>query len=206
MEPITIVIFSDYLCPFCFLAKEIMKRIQKTQSVKVIWRPFDLHPTRLMMPPMDSPYIKKAWVNVQRLANENNIEIHLPEHLSLTRKALETAEYARARGLFEVCHERIFNAYFLEGKDIEAEGVLLQIIKDLGLDPRELKHAWNEETFYQIIKDSTHELNSIGITEVPTFIIGNEKQRILIGVHSQEHLEKVIKNARNDLIETTKAM
>lgn len=198
MTPIDIVIFSDYLCPFCFLAKEIVKRIKKNYNINVIWRPFDLHPIRSMMPSMDSPYIKQAWQSVQRLAKENNIEIKLPHSISLTRKALETAEFAREKGVFEECHERIFNAYFLEGKDIENEDILIEIVSDLGLDPEDLKQKWKDRTYFQLIKDSIRELHSVGIMGVPTFFIGNKKQRIVVGVHPQADIEKVIQKALAD--------
>ena len=200
MQPINVVIFSDYLCPFCFLAKEIVKRIKKNYNINVIWRPFDLHPVRSMMPPIDSPYIKQAWQSVQRLADENHIKIKLPKYISLTRKALETAEFARVHQVFDECHERIFNAYFLEGKDIENEDNLLEIVRDLGLDPEDLKQKWKEQTYFKIIKDSIRELHSVGITGVPTFFIGNKKQRIVVGVHPQEQIEKVIQKAQDDLM------
>lgn len=199
METIKIVIFSDYLCPFCFLAKEIVKRVKRDYDVSVIWRPYDLHPIRAMMPPIDSPYIRMAWQSVQHLAKENNIEIKLPKYLSLTRKALETAEFARENGVFAECHERIFNAYFLDSKDIENEKTLLEIVSELGLDPEELKQNWKDETYFKIIVESIRELHSVGITAVPAFFIGNKKQRIVVGVHPQEDLEKVIRKAQADL-------
>jgi predicted DsbA family dithiol-disulfide isomerase len=199
MQPINVIIFSDYLCPFCFLANEIIKRVQQKFDLKITWRPFELHPLREMMPRIDSKYIKMAWLSVQRLANEFNIEIKLPKYLSLSRKALETAEFARDHNKFDECHNRIFSAFFLEGKDIEHEDTLLQIIQDLGLKPEDLKQKWKDETYYKIIRDSIRELHSVGITAVPAFFIGNEKQRVVVGVHPQEQLEKVIQKAQADL-------
>ncbi|MHA1267777.1 MAG: DsbA family oxidoreductase [Candidatus Helarchaeota archaeon] len=199
MQPIDVIIFSDYLCPFCFIAKELVKRIRANYDLNVIWRPYDLHPTRSMIPPLNSPYIKMAWQNVQRIATENQITIKLPKFLSLTRWALEMAEFARDYGKFKEVHERIFNAYFLEGQNIEAKSTLLNLINDLGLDIEKLKQSWQDERYYQRIQQSIKELHSVGITGVPTFFIGNKTQRILVGVHSQERLEQIIQKAQNDL-------
>ncbi len=200
MQPINIVIFSDYLCPFCFIANEIIKRIEKKDpDLNITWRPFELHPIKSMMPKIDSQYIKMAWESVQRLANQYQIEIKLPKYLPLSRKALEMAEFAREHGAFEECHNRIFSAYFLEGKDIEHENTLFEIITALNLDPKELKQKWTDESYVPIIRDSIRELHSVGITAVPAFFIGNEKQRIVVGAHPQEQLEKVILKARADL-------
>ncbi|MHA1129541.1 MAG: DsbA family oxidoreductase [Candidatus Helarchaeota archaeon] len=199
MTSINMVIFSDYLCPFCFLANEIVKRIKENYAINVNWRPFELHPFREMMPRIDSSYIKMAWLNVQKLANAFHIEIKLPRYLSISRRALETAEFAREYGIFDECHNRIFQAYFLEGKDIEQEEILIEIIRDLNLNPNELKQKWHEEIYYKIIRDSIRELHSVGITSVPTFFIGNNKQHILVGVHPQEQIEKIITKAEADL-------
>ncbi len=199
MTQISVVIFSDFICPFCFLANEIIKRIKQKFDLKVTWRPFELHPLREMMPRIDSQYIKMAWLNVQRLADEFNIEIKLPKYLSLSRKALETAEFAREHGKYDACHDRIFKAFFRDGKDIEKQEPLLEIIRDLGLNPEELKAKWQDESYYKIIRDSIRELHSVGITAVPAFFIGNERQRVVVGVHPQEQLEKVIRKAQADL-------
>ena len=199
MQPINVVIFSDYICPFCFIANEVIKRIKENYELKVNWRPFELHPFREMMPSIDSQYIKMAWLNVQRLANEYKIKIELPKYLSLSRKALETAEFAREYDKFDECHDWIFSAFFLEGKDIEKESTLLELVENLGLNSEELKAKWKEGIYFKTIKDSIRELHSVGITAVPAFFIGNEKQRIVVGAHPQEKLEKVIQKAQADL-------
>ena len=199
MTVIQIVIFSDYICPFCFLANEIVKRIRPKFDLEITWRPFELHPIRMMMPKIDSQYIQMAWQSVLRLANAYQITIKLPKFLSISRKALETAEFAREYGKFDDCHNQIFNAYFLEGKDIEKEETLLKIITQLGLNPEVLKQKWREEIYHHLILESIHELHSAGITAVPTFFIGNDEPRIVVSVHPQEKIEKVIFKAQADL-------
>ncbi|HUX98975.1 MAG TPA: DsbA family protein [Candidatus Deferrimicrobium sp.] len=199
MQPVNIVIFSDYICPFCFLANEIIKRIKKKYNLKIDWRPFELHPIRLSMPSIDSDYIKNAWLNVQRLADQYGIEIKLPNYLALSRRAFETAEFAREQGVFDECHDRIFAAYFLEGKNIEEENTLIEIIKDLNLDAEQLRRKWMEDTYLETILNSIRELHSVGIAAVPAFFIGNEEQKIVVGVRSQETLEKIIQKVQSQL-------
>ncbi len=198
MPPLNVIIYSDYICPFCFLANEVVKRIKQKYELITEWRPFELHPYRSMMPDINSAYIKMAWLNVQRLASENAIEIKLPSYLAISRKALEMAEFAREHGKFDTCHDLIFRAYFLEGKDIEAEETLLDIIQKLNLKPDELKENWKAETYLGVIKASIRELHSIGSTAVPTFLIGDKNQRILVGLHPQAAIEKVILKAQMD--------
>jgi len=194
-----ITIYSDYICPFCFLANQVIKRVKEKYELEITWKPFELHPFRETMPNIDSDYIKMAWLNVQRLAAENAIEIKLPSYLCLSRKALETAEFAREHGMFDACHDLIFNAYFLEGKNIEKEETLIYIIQELNLNPHQLQQSWKDETYLKVIKASIRELHSAGSTAVPTFLIGNESQRILVGLHPQATIEKVILKAQAEL-------
>ncbi len=193
MIPVNILIYSDYLCPFCFLGKELVKKTQKKFTLNVSWKPYELHPDlSQFMPSLDSGYIKMMWGNVERIAREYEIEIKMPKYLSHSRKALETSEFARKFNKFEECHERIFNSYFLEEKNIEKEETLFEIIEELGLNSDELKVAWNNNSLFEIIKKSIHELHSFGITGVPAFFIGNKKQRIIVGAQPQEFFEKII--------------
>ncbi|MHA1270892.1 MAG: DsbA family oxidoreductase [Candidatus Helarchaeota archaeon] len=191
MMPINVVIYSDYICPFCFLANTIIKRIKENYPLKIMWKPFELHPYGIMVD-LNSEYIKRVWRNVQLFAKENEIEIKLPKFLSISRKALETAEFARDNNKFDECHDMIFNAYFLEGKNIEKEQVLINIVKNLGLNSNEIRKNWKNGSYSKIIDNSIHELHSMGITGVPTFIIGNENTRTIFGVYPQDKIERVI--------------
>jgi len=202
MVPVKIIIYSDYLCPFCFLGKELVKRLQKKFELNILWKPYELHPNIAQnLPNFDSGYIQMMWANVKRIAQAYEVEINLPKYIAPSRKALKTAEFARKfnNDKFEECHDRIFNAYFLEGKNINKDEVLLNIIEEIGLDPIELKEAWNDKTFLKIIRKSIKELHSVGITGVPAFFIGNEEPRIVVGAQPQELLERVIKKSFGEI-------
>lgn len=193
---VKVVIYSDYICPFCFIANELVKRIRKNFDLNVIWKPFELHPVGSWIPDMNSDYIKMAIMYVQRLANEYKIDIKMPIAVCNSRKSLQTAEFAREHGKFDEAHELLFKAYFLESKNIEKEKVLLDIIQKVGLDPEELKDAWEDGRYLKEIKDSIEVLHDLGITGVPTFFIGSKNPRIIIGAYPQEKIEKVIRLAQ----------
>lgn len=200
MFPVKVVIYSDYLCPFCFLGKELVKKLQKKFDLNILWKPYELHPNISQnLPNFDSGYIKMMWANVERIAQAYEVEIKIPKYIAPSRKALKTSEFARKYNKFEECHERIFNAYFLEGKNIDKDEVLLQIIEEIGLNPDELKDAWKDKALLREIRKSIRELHSVGITGVPAFFIGNDEPRIVIGTQPQELLEKVIKKAEEEM-------
>ena len=197
MQSVKMVVYSDYLCPFCFIANELVKRLKQKFTLDIEWKPFELHPNLELMPDINSEYIKRAWLNVERLSKEYKIKIKLPSYLSLSRKALMTSEFARAHGRFDACHDMIFNAYFLEGKDIAKVTILLDIIKKLDLNEAKFKESLKNEAYSKYITNSIRELHSYGITGVPAFFIG-EDPLIVIGAQPQELLEKVIKKIITD--------
>ena len=191
MQAVKMVVFSDYLCPFCFIANEIVKRLKQKYTFDLEWRPFELHPNLDLMPDINSDYIRMAWRNVERLSNEYNVKIELPKYLSLSRKALMASEFAKEHGKFDECHDMIFNAYFLEGKDMANDATLIEIINKLSLNEEDLKKSLKNEAYLKNITNSIRELHSYGITGVPAFFIGVDP-KIIIGAQPQELLEKVI--------------
>lgn len=182
------------------MTSEIVKRIKQAHKdeLKIEWKPYELYSDSSMVPDINSIYIKTAWLTVERLASENAIKIKRPSFIPFSQKALETAEFAREHGKFELCHELIYHAYFLEGKNIGKEEPLLEIIRPLNLNQNELKANWKAETYLEAIKTSIRELDIIGSTGVPTFLIGNENQRMLVGFQPQDAIEKVILKAKKN--------
>lgn len=182
------------------MASEIVKRIRQAQKydLKIEWKPYKLYPNRSKVPDINSNYIKMAWLGVEQLASKNAIKIKRPSFIPFSQKALETAEFARDHGKFDLCHELIYHAYFLEGKNIEEEETLLEIVGAINLEPVALKASWKAETYLKVIETSIQELYSLGSTGVPTFLIGNENPRMLVGFQPQAVIEKTILKVKKD--------
>ncbi len=42
--PLTVQVWSDYICPFCHIARECVAYLEGEYGAQVQWLPFDLHP------------------------------------------------------------------------------------------------------------------------------------------------------------------
>jgi len=69
-----------------------------------------------------------------RLSAQVGLELKNHDRLINSRPALQAAEFARAAGLFEPMHRALFDAYWLEGRDVSDLGVLREIGARVGLD------------------------------------------------------------------------
>lgn len=169
-----VTVFSDYICPFCFIGKSSIDRLQKEFEVEVEWKNIEIHPeTPLNGVPLaqiDSSFFSQMWLNVERLAKESGIEIRPPTVMANSSLAMIAVEYARKENLFEAFHDAVFRAYWQEGKNIGDIKVLLEVAKTIGLDPLGLNTYFKENA---IEKHSRSALDH-PVSGVPTFVIGDE--------------------------------
>tara|TARA_Y100001970_G_scaffold103185_1_gene129532 strand:- start:23675 stop:24280 length:606 start_codon:yes stop_codon:yes gene_type:complete len=190
---INVKIYSDYVCPFCFLAEDpLTKAIQSFDSAQfdIEWMPFELrpYPTPTLKP--EGQYLQEAWKHsVYPMAESMGIPIILPNvsPQPYTKLAFEGSFSASAQNKAKEYNHRIFTAFFQDGLDIGQKNVLVSCAADIGLDPYKFglelsSGRYRSECDRQLL----YGRESLQISSVPTFII-NENLRIS-GVLSQDAL------------------
>ncbi len=195
---ISIKIYSDYVCPFCFLAEEpLMQAVDSFDSapIDVDWMPFELrpYPTPTLKP--EGQYLQEAWENsVYPMAQSMGIPIKLPDvsPQPYTRLAFEGSFAASAQKKSKEYNHRIFTAFFQDGLDIGKKSILESCATDIGLDTNKFGLDLNSGRF----RDECQRQLLIGrellqISSVPTFIINNNVR--ITGVLSKETLISIFK-------------
>lgn len=196
MMHISVKIYSDYVCPFCFLAeKPLNQAIDSLESadINVEWMPFELrpYPTPTLKP--EGQYLKEAWKHsVYPMAKSMGIPIILPDvsPQPYTRLAFEGSIAASAQKKAKEYNHRIFSAFFQDGLDIGKQSILESCAADIGMDPHKFgldlaSGRFKSECERQLI--SGREL--FQISSVPTFIINNDVR--IAGVASKETLQSI---------------
>ncbi len=173
-----VVVYSDYICPFCFIGKSRIDRLKKEFDTRVEWRNIEIHPET----PLDGiprtqlgAGFSQLWLNVERLAKEAGVKIRQPPIISNSSLALIASEYARKEGRFEAFHDRVFRAYWQEGGNIGDINVLLEIGREAGLEPSRLKAYFKEGDWEAALERNNRSASKHQVSGVPTFIIGKEK-------------------------------
>jgi len=110
-----------------------------------------------------------------------------------TRLALEASEYAREKGEFNKMHTRLFQAYFLEGRNIGEKRTILEIGREIGLNERELDSHLINHTYFPRLQEARRLGQEYGVKGLPTFIFP-ANQRI-VGARSYETFREAVQVA-----------
>lgn len=173
-----LLVFSDYVCPFCYLAVGVVQRLSQDYMIEIIWKNYEIHPETS---PSGEPVLQEGEEAhaESRLLCELNPElgprIHPPPIVANTHLAHEAAEFAREQGRFLALHTRLFQAYFEQGLNIGELPVLVQLGAEVGLHPARLEQAISGHQYHDRIERSVQEKLWYGVYGTPTFVLGHYK-------------------------------
>ena len=195
-----ISILSDYICPFCFIGDLRLDALREVYDLKINWCFIEIHPetpttghsTKLLN------YSDKTWSNMMKnlleLAEEENIQLCEQTIIANSRKALLLSEACKSLGadVFYPMHQHIFNAYFIEGRNIGEEAVLRDIAQQHNIPENTINQAWNEEhangpadSVPASLLSYLQYAGALQAKSVPSFIIGKQ---MLTGVMTRKKL------------------
>ena len=180
-----IVVISDYVCPYCYVAEEALKQAAEGREDMVT----EFHPYELTRKP--APQVDTYHDNVRREkwagglvpdAESLGMDVHFPPCVvprPYTHLAAEGFLYARERGKGDAYNEAVFAAYFTEEQDIGKIEVLKKAAGKAGLDGEEFAAALDSGIYAKAVAQERHETE--GITKVsglPTILIDGRKAEI----------------------------
>ncbi|WP_085522829.1 DsbA family oxidoreductase [Tuberibacillus sp. Marseille-P3662] len=190
---VTIKVYSDYVCPFCFIAEKPLEKAIQGKDVDIEWMPYELRPYPEETLKPEGDYLQKTWQSaVYPLAERYGVKIKLPNvsPQPYTHLAFEGFQFAKEHGKATQYNHRIFQAFFQEERDIGDIDVLTKLAEDVGLNDeayrKALVHRTYKETHQKALDFARNEAN---ITAVPTFVIGDT---VLSGVSDQQTIEEAI--------------
>jgi predicted DsbA family dithiol-disulfide isomerase len=187
-QKITIEVWSDIACPFCFLGKRTLEQallsFSKTQLFDVTWRSFQLNPTLqtdTQVSTFDylqkhkgipSDQVRKMTQSIAQRGTELGIHFDF-EHtvVSNTHKAHEALHYALEHGKQNAFKESLFLAHFSQGKNVDDLDTLSDLIQEVGLDTSEFKSALAAGKFTPDVDKDQQLAMQLGIRGVPFFVI-----------------------------------
>ena len=182
---IRIDLFSDVVCPWCFIGKRRLEQAisaRPDQQVDIQWRAFQLNPDmpRDGMPrghyveaKFGGPERAKQIYNSIRDAGES---VGLPfafdkiERTPNTVLAHRLIYWATHQGLADLVVENLFRAYFFDGRDIGSIHVLGEIASESNLDGAAARAYLGDEHGLREVAAETRYAYENGITGVPCFI------------------------------------
>jgi predicted DsbA family dithiol-disulfide isomerase len=106
-----------------------------------------------------------------------------------SRLAQELGLWAEKMGKGTPFHMAAFRAYFVDGLNLAKHPVLLELAKSVGLPVDEAEEVLTKRTYAAHVDKDWQDSRFLGVTAVPTFIMGRHK---LVGAQSFENLSQLV--------------
>ena len=182
-------IYSDTVCPWCFIGKRRLERALATRDdieASVNWRVFQLNPD---MPPegmSNDRYLAGKFGNPDRAANAYSMigraghgeripfNLEAIDRMPNTVQSHRLIRYAGQFGMQTPIVEGIFQAFFLDGEDIGSTLTLTRIGVQVGLDRAEVTEFLNGDEDRDTVLAEEMRARQMGTKAVPCFVINGE--------------------------------
>ena len=177
MKAIPLRIYSDFICPYCFIGERVIDRLAEKYPLEIDWVGYELHPEipygGMSLSSFGGDFMDGLWQRIAPLAESYGVTIGRPSTVANTHLALEGAEHARSvsREALAKYRHAVFDAYFLEGKDIGRHDVLAEIAGKAGLDTAAFTEALDSGRYFDAVQDNREEALDNLVTGVPTTMI-----------------------------------
>jgi predicted DsbA family dithiol-disulfide isomerase len=184
-------VVSDVVCPWCYIGKrrlgaalDLVAAEGEIAVARPHWRPFELNPG---LPPEGvdrREYLEAKFGGLDRAAQRYEVvraagasagiafEFDRIKRVPNTRDAHRLIEWAQARGDAAPLVERLFAAFFVEGRNVGDRAELANIAGEEGLDADAARAMLASNEGSDAVEEGVRWAQDVGIGGVPFFIFG----------------------------------
>ena len=193
-------VWSDYLCPWCYLGLDREAQLQEL-GVDVVVRPYELHPEI----PIEGRAIRDdgrtaaVFDHVGRECESVGLPFRRPARSPNTCAVLAAAEHVRRTQphAFPALHRALFAAHFVEARDIGDADVVDELIRSCGGDPAPVRTAVDTGVAQEALAASMAEAWDHEVTGTPAFLLPSGF--VIPGVQDRETMERIVERMRAQL-------
>ena len=191
-----IKVFSDYACPFCYIALHFFEKLKEDRvQFDMEWIPYEMNPDipkegKSIEGKFPKGYREKMHEMLTKFGQEYGIEYKMQKMDYNTHRALLAGEYAKSLGKYDDFSKRVFKAYFTEERNIGDEEVLNSIAEEVGLDVDKMNKLIDSEEFEENMKEAKKLIDKFEVEGTPTIIINNEHK--MVGIRHYDQMKRTI--------------
>jgi predicted DsbA family dithiol-disulfide isomerase len=208
-------IVSDTVCPWCFIGKRRLERafaLRPDIQFNVHWRAYRLDPTvpsggvdrkEYLKAKFGSDPRRHVMADALKAAGDSEDIAFAFDAIARTPNTLDShrlIRWAGGAGLQNEIVERLFTAYFEDGRDIGNHDVLVEIASDAGMDSALVADLIENGADRELIEREDTLAHEMGISGVPTFIF--ENKYMVSGAQDAEVLANIMDKVVRKLAET----
>ena len=200
-------IWSDVMCPFCYIGKRkfelALEKFPQRDTVEITWKSFQLNPDMITDPDKNiNQYLAevKGW-SVKQAEDANNYVTDIAKKVGLTYNmdkaivansfdAHRLSHLAKKYNKQDALEERLFLAYFTEGKNTADHDTLIAIGVEIGLEENEIKSMLESNEFSAEVNRDILEAQMVGARGVPFFVF--DRKYAVSGAQDPAAFEQVL--------------
>lgn len=201
---ITLDIFSDPVCPWCYIGKANLDRALESigdHPFRVEWHPFQLNPDMPRAGADRRAYLEakfggkqnaaRAYAQVMQAGEQAGVEINIDriERQPNTLDAHRLIHWAGLEGRQNAVVSGLFRAYFRDGQDIGNADTLADIGAAAGMDRAMVARLLATDADHDDLAARDADARAKGVRAVPTFLIA--RQYVVSGAQPPELWQQV---------------
>jgi predicted DsbA family dithiol-disulfide isomerase len=196
VSPVRVDVWSDFVCPFCFIGSLRLEQLARKQPVDVVWHAFMLRPPG--SPGMTAE--KRAMIAAyepkvrEQIHEEFGLDIERGPIGAQTFAAHHAMKHAERSGRGAAFHDAVLRAYWLRGEDIGDAAVVRKLGAGLDLAFDDDLLAGREPSIAEAVRTDIAQAAAYKIHGVPAFLFGN--RYFVSGAQPLEVLERAANAAR----------
>lgn len=203
-----IEIFSDFMCPYCYIGlKSLEKAIEKTGvKPEIEFLSFELNPDiksehKKLMDTIKEKHnlndyeVKGTMNRIVKYAKEEGLDYNMEDAISanthLAHLAMKYVANLKKEYEFE---ELLMKAAFIEGKDVGDIEVINKIAEKLGVDVDEMLEFIDMDSTKALVLDDKHKAEALGVKVIPTYRI--DEDRMIEGTLETDEWIEILKGEK----------
>lgn len=205
-----IEIWSDVVCPFCYIGKrKLEKALDKfpyKDKIDIEWKSFQLNPDQVTDPSLSTLQHlsqSKGWSmeqtreitsNVVNMAAAQGLDFDFDKAVvANTKNAHRLIHMAKTIGKGGEMKERLLQAYFSEGKNVDDATTLVSLGKEIGLEESTIKAMLESNQYEEAVDQDIYESRQLGVRGVPFFVL--DRKFGISGAQADEVFDQTLEKA-----------
>ena len=183
-----IEIWSDVMCPFCYIGKrkleEALEKFPHKEEVEISWKSYLLNPNLEYVKGQDIyDYLaENKGISRERAQQMNEQVANMAREEGLnydfdnvvvanTFDAHRLIHLAAEKGLQNEIKERLFQAYFIEGRNVADHETMVELGTDVGMNAADINMMLASNDFVKAVKADQEEVRQYKAGGVPFFVL-----------------------------------
>jgi len=133
-----------------------------------------------------------AYQRMKTLMDAEGLPYGRRTHTYNSRLAQELGKWADTQPGGEAVHDKLYQAYFVEGRNIADIDLLVEIAESVGLPADEARKVLEERRFSDAVDADWQKSHRYGVTGVPTFVADKNG---VVGAQPYEVLQQLVEKA-----------